>query len=238
MNSGQSQTAELQSLSGLEIVTAHLRRRPGNIYLLSGHSHVFTASLMIGSAANQPIAVIDGAMRFNSYTISRIAELLRVPPKILLGRTYVTRSFTAFQTEAAITTKLPRFLETTPCRIVIILGLLDTYYDEQVKPHECQNSLQRIMRSLKELTKRNIHVLIADVEVSNPPPGKVNLFQLIHHAADVVMSLQPDEYGFQLCECLASPKEERKRLPWDATMIPSRLSSTSTETRGANSEEH
>jgi hypothetical protein len=130
-----------------------------------GWPAVFKASLLIGGMLNKPVAVIDGAIRFNSYTLSNIAKLLNVPSKELLQRTHITRSFTAFQTEATITTKLVNFLKRNPCPLVIVLGLLDTYYDEQVKSHECLQSLRRIFQTFNALTMNNIHILLADVDV-------------------------------------------------------------------------
>ena len=185
-----------------------------------------------GVWCNQPVAVVDGATQFNSYTLSRIAALLAIPPKVLLQRTHVTRSFTAFQTEAAITTKLRRFLAATPCRTVVILGLLNTYYDEQIKPHECRQSLQRIMQTLTTLAAENIHTLIADVEVRDAPPGKEMLFGLVHDAANVIVRI--GEHGFEFHKLFATPHEEKGPLPWDATTIPSRISSTGTESHGTN----
>jgi len=187
------QTSEFSSLPELPGMITRLGQRPGAIHFLHGHSSVFTIGLLMASATQQPLVVIDGAMRFNSYRLSTIAQRLKLPPKEVLHRTYITRSFTAFQTEAAITTKLPRFLQTHPCPLVVILGLLDTYYDEQIKARECQQSLQRILRALRTLTARNIHVLIVDVEVAVPPPGKEMLFQLVHHSSDVVMRLEGTE---------------------------------------------
>src|SRR2546422_6404000 len=98
--SQQPYTIEPQSLAGFDVAISHMRRRPGAVHLLYGHSLVYTVSLLIGSAVNQPLAVVDGAMKFNSYTLSKIAALLGIPPKALLRKTHVTRSFTAFQTEA------------------------------------------------------------------------------------------------------------------------------------------
>ncbi len=188
--------AELQPRAEFGIEARRFQTQPARLHLLHGHSGVFTAGLIIGSAAQQPIAIIDAATRFNSYTLAKVAAYLGIPAKTLLHRTYVTRSFTAFQTEASITTKLPRFLAAHPCRIVVILGLLDTYYDEQVKPRECQQSLQRIMNTLRELVKKNIHVLIADVEVAEPPKGKENLFQFIKNSVDDITILESREEGF------------------------------------------
>lgn len=139
---------------------------------------------------------------------------------------------------------------------MVILGLLDTYYDEQVKPNECRQSLQRILRTLRELAKQNIHVLIADVEVAEPPKGKENLFQLVRNAVDIVTILEPRYDGFhfinyfnrsegaslqratvvQVNSFTTKDKERRKQL-WDETTIHSRSSSIKTEMHGANSAE-
>ncbi len=227
MDSGPIDTVELHSLTGADSVHLRLRRMPARLHLLCGHSSVYSVSLAIGAAARQPLAVIDGAMRFNSYMLSRIATALGIPAKALLRQTHVTRSFTAFQTEAAVTDKLLRFLASTPCPVVIVLGLLDTYYDEQVKPHECRQSLDRVLQTLRSLTARNIQVLIADVETSAAPPGKEALFDVVREAAEVVLRLEYTGGGFQLTE-------ERSTLPWDATTTPSRLSSTGTGKHGAS----
>lgn len=207
------------------------RKQPAKLHLLYGHSGIFMLSLALGSAAQQTIAVIDGAMKFNSYTLSKIARMLGLSASALLKQTHVTRSFTAYQTEAAITTKLPRFLATSQCQIVIILGLLDTYYDEQVQAHECYQSLRRVLAELRFLVNKNIHVLIADLEVASPPHGKENLFHLVKKAADIITVLEPYEKGFHL-------KEERSNHLWDATTIRSHLLSTNSEKHGINFAEH
>lgn len=180
-----------ETMAGIEIAAGRLRQRPAALHLLHGHSSVYAGSLLIGAATNQAVAVIDGATRFNSYTLARIAAVLQRPPKVLLQQTYVTRAFTAFQTEAAITRKLVRFLETVPCRLVVVLGLLHTYYDEQVSAHECRQSLERIVQTFRTLTHNNIHILVADVTV-DPPPGKETLFQFLSQAADIVACLSQD----------------------------------------------
>jgi hypothetical protein len=186
----------LETPVGMESAVGRLRQQPAATHLLNGHSSVYTGSLLIGAATNQAVAIIDGATRFNSYTLSRIAAALQRSPKALLRQTYVTRSFTAFQTEAAITTKLVHFLRIVPCRLVVILGLLHTYYDEQVTPHECGQSLRRIFHAFDTLTRNNTHVLVADVRVDTPPPGKETLFHLLHQAADIVAFL--DQRGITI----------------------------------------
>lgn len=190
--SSHSDEEPLAPVPGIELAVGRLRQRPAAVHLVHGHSSVYAGSLLIGASTDQAVAVIDGATRFNSYTLARIAATLHRPPEVVLRRTHVTRAFTAFQMEAAITKKLVRFLETVPCRLVIVLGLLHTYYDEQVTPHECRESLERVFDTFHLLTRNNTHILVADVSVEMPPPGKETLFQSLSQAADIVICLNQD----------------------------------------------
>lgn len=213
MNFQQQEIVELHSIPGWEQQIQQFRERPAQLHLLYGHSSCYFISLAIGSAIQQQFAVIDGAMKFNSYRLSRIATFFSLPPRTVLQRIHLTRSFTAFQTEAAITTKLPRFIASHYCRNVIILGLLDTYYDEQVRSSECRQSLQRIFSTLHTLRRMNIHILLADTNLDDPPAGKTDLFRLMCNAADHVVKIQLENTIVQLYE-------EKNKL-WDATTIPS-----------------
>jgi hypothetical protein len=214
MYSAPQETLLLQSADELSALARLLREGPASLRLLSGHSGVYTAGLAAAAASGEPLAVIDGAVRFNSYTLSAIASLLRIPPAILLRRTYVTRSFTAFQTEAAVTIKLPAFLAASQCRIVVVLGLLDTYYDEQVKPAECAKSLGRVVAALRAIVAGGTDVLVTDAGVANPPPGKEGLFPSLRNAAGVVLTLEQREGRLQCTQ-------QRRLLSWDATTTPS-----------------
>ena len=208
---------ELRYPAGWESISRGLGGSPGRIALLCGASGIFTLGLALAGATRQPFAVIDGAMRFNSYTLSRIAASLGMPPKELLRRTHVTRSFTAYQTEAAITLKLPRFLQGRPgCTLVVILGLLDTYYDEQVSPQECRGSIERVLEAVRQLASTNVHVLITDTEVSNAPAGKEILFPMLRAAADMVVTLDTTEGRYAL---ISSGRESGIRS--GADLVPS-----------------
>jgi hypothetical protein len=221
-------TGALALVPGLERAIARIPETPQGLCLLHGHSSVYTVCLALCSATRQPFAVVDGAMKFNSYTLARIATVLGLAPHAVLRRAKITRSFTAFQTESAITTKLPRFALAAGCRSVLVLGLLDTYYDEQITPHECGQSLRRVVHALRKLAAADLHVLIADVEPGTPPRGKERLFQLLHTMADRRIAVRPRQGGLQL-------HDERGESLWDATTTPSPSSSTTTSRRGENS---
>jgi hypothetical protein len=189
---------EFKQPEGWELAVRRLQRKPASLSLLSGHSGIFPLSLLMGGATRAPFAVIDGTMRFNSYTLSRIARSIGEHPQQLLRRVHLTRSFTAFQTEAAITVKLPRFLQNTPCPLVVILGLLDTYYDDQIKLHECRESLRRVIRFLQILPRKNIHVIIADLEVAQAPAKKEELYQLIKKSVENLLTLTQENGTLRL----------------------------------------
>ncbi len=196
---GQTESSRFTPLAGLGPTAGRFLGFPGAIHLLQGHSSVYTAALLFACASKRSVAVIDGSMRFNSYIISRLSSFLGLSPKETLARIHVTRSFTAFQTEAAVTSKLPRFLARVPCPLVVVTGLLDTYYDEQVKPSECRKSLGRVMRTFAELARGGAHVLIADVDVGRAAPqGKSDLFGLVRRGADEALLLGHDGADFYL----------------------------------------
>ncbi|HLF15498.1 MAG TPA: hypothetical protein VI932_11485 [Bacteroidota bacterium] len=190
---GETESSRFLPLARLGAAAGRFGGHPGAVHLLHGHSSVYTAALLFACASKCPVAVIDGSMRFNSYIISRLSSFLGLAPKKTLARIHVTRSFTAFQTEAAVTSKLPRFLMRTPCPLVVVTGLLDTYYDEQVRPSECRESLGRVMRTFGEMARRGTHVLIADVDVgAAAPPGKTDLFAIVRGGADEALLLMHD----------------------------------------------
>jgi len=195
--------AAAPALPPLEIGTfiEHFQKRPVSLQLLCGHSGVYALSLLIGSADGSPLIVIDGTTRFNSYLLSRIAVQLHCSPREILRRTYVTRSFTAYQTEAAVTVKLPRFLQSRPlCRNILILGLLHTYYDDQVKPAECRQSLVRVLQKLRQFARNGRRVLIADVQVDAAPQGKENLFRIVRQHVECTTMLTSGGEHLQLQE--------------------------------------
>ncbi|HUL44644.1 MAG TPA: hypothetical protein VLY03_09835 [Bacteroidota bacterium] len=210
MHHRQDTGTPLQDIPGFTTTLQAFRDRPAQLHLLHGHSTCYLLGLALGSATGKPVAVIDGGMKFNSYVLAELAKIVSCSPQQLLRRTYLTRSFTAFQTEAAITTKLPPFIASTHCRSVIILDLLDTFYDDQIRPAECRESIRRILCTLRQLVARNVHVLIAGVLVEHPPPGKEHLFTLLHEAAHHVLAIHPEGH-----------LSEERNLPWAGTMIPS-----------------
>lgn len=192
--------------SGLVVSTEALAGRfinppPGKLYLLYGAREIFHLSLVVASkilGRHRSIAVIDGANRFDAYYLARVLREQYGNPEPLLNTIYVSRGFTCYQMEAAITQRLPQFLYRMKSKTAMIFGLLDTFYDEQAKFHEVQKSLQRILRKLHEMKKEGVSILIASLEMKVLPEERNRLFRTLRSSADQIYRFEVSEERYQL----------------------------------------
>src|SRR5262245_60921718 len=84
----------------------------GKVFLLCGDPLIFRLSLLMAGYAlvrHTTIALVDGCNRFDVHTLIRFAQEKRRSPDELLRRIFVSRGFTCYQMEAAVTRKLPEF---------------------------------------------------------------------------------------------------------------------------------
>lgn len=168
----------------------------GKVYLLYGESPIFRLSLMMAAHAlknGSSIAVVDGCNRFDAHSIARFARERRKDPSEFLNRIFVSRGFTCYQMEAAITNRLPSFLERIGSRTAIIFGLLDTFYDEQAPLREVQQILQRVLGSLREMKDGGISILLACTEWNVRPQERNRLFTTLKQGMDRVYRLDLNE---------------------------------------------
>jgi hypothetical protein len=168
---------------------------PGKLYCLHGGSDVFRLSLNAASHAllnGVSIALVDGTNRFDLYAIAAFARQLgdrRATPEELLERIFISRAFTCYQMEAVITDRLPAFVARARIPVVIIFGLLDTFYDEQAPLFEVKAGLRRIMVSLQRLKRDNIAVLLALQDTIPASPERRGLFAGLAAGMDRVFNL-------------------------------------------------
>lgn len=142
---------------------------PGKLFCLHGDRCVFRLSLYAAShalLAGAPIALLDGSNHLDVYYVAEFARRAatarqNVTPEQLLEKLFISRAFTCYQMEAAITERLPQFLMKKKSSIAVIFGLLDTFYDEQAPLHEVRASVQRIILALRQLKQQHISVLLA-----------------------------------------------------------------------------
>ena len=181
---------------------------PGKIYLLHGPGLVFRLSLSAAAQALQKgvvLTLVDGSNRFDAYYLAEFARTAtarregpQVTPEEMLERIYVSRAFTCYQMEALITDRLPEFLGRSRSPVVIVFGLLDTFYDDQAPLFEVRQSLRRIIASLQRLRQEGIAVLLASQDLQPASGERGELFPALARAADSVFAVSTGESGLRI----------------------------------------
>ena len=178
----------------------------GKLFCLHGDRSVFRLSLYAAShvlLAGLPIVLVDGTNRFDVYYIAEFARRAsayssaqqRKTPEQLLQNIFISRAFTCYQMEATITERLPAFLKKKHSSIVIIFGLLDTYYDDQAPWFEVQASVQRVIIALHKLKQKNISVLLASLDMKPESKERNALFPKLMLTMDEVFSITEGPNG-------------------------------------------
>ncbi|MBU0732281.1 hypothetical protein KKC88_05380 [Patescibacteria group bacterium] len=103
--------------------------------------------------ANEPILVIDGSNRFRMDHLAKMARILHVPPHKVLKNVYLSRAFTCHQMTELICRRTYTALREKNSQHLILTGLLDTYYDENISFTEAKKLLERTIASLKRISK-------------------------------------------------------------------------------------
>jgi hypothetical protein len=106
--------------------------------------------------------------------------------------------------------------------VVIIFGLLDTFYDEQAPMFEVKASLQRIIAALHRLKQGNISILLASLDMKLESKERNGLFPHLMSAMDQVFSVTENEGTVRI---LWEPtaKQERRTTNGNHRVIQERV---------------
>ena len=168
---------------------------PGKLYGVRGDSSVYRLSLVAaGHALLQgiPVTLVDGSNRFDLYGLAEFARRTaggRCTPEELLRQIFISRAFTCYQMEAVITDRLPPFVRAKHSPVVLIFGLLDTFYDEQAPLWDVQSGVQRIMQALQCLKREGVSILVASTETGPVPPARRGLLSGVMRGMDRVFAI-------------------------------------------------
>ncbi|MCX6133142.1 MAG: hypothetical protein NTU47_04930 [Ignavibacteriales bacterium] len=168
---------------------------PGKVCLLYGDKFIFNLSLRMAAHAmtqGSSVAVVDGCNRFNVHLLSRFARERRIDPDEFLRRIFISRGFTCYQMEQAVSARLPLFLESIGSNIAMIFGLLDTFYDEQASFREVQQILRRLLGTLQDIKGNGVSVLLACTEWNVLPKERNQLFTTLKTGMDTIYRLTDD----------------------------------------------
>jgi hypothetical protein len=187
---------------------------------------VFRVSLYAASRAlmnGYSVALVDGSNSFDLYSIAeyarRVATLRgsRVSPEQLLDRMYISRAFTCYQMEATVTERVPAFVLAKRIPVVMLFGLLDTFYDEQAPLFEVKASLQRILATLHRLKRADLSILLALRDARQVTGERAGLFRAVRAAMDEVFAIEQTEKELLI---VRETGWKAGRRPADGTILP------------------
>lgn len=173
------------------------RVMPGKTVLLYGSTLVYYTSLVVVKEILKrlpSVAIVDGANRFDAYNLARLAQTDGRDPVGILNRVFLSRMFTAFQMDGVLTRGVEPFLRQSRTKVLVVLGLLHTFYDDQISVREAERSLTRISEKFCELKDGGISVLLASENLT-PAQKQKEFFHLrLKAMADDVYEVNPDFY--------------------------------------------
>jgi len=120
------------------------------------------------------VIVLDGANRFNAYTVSSFARRTLIPPEKLLKSIRIARAFTCYQMATLMGERLISLLQQEDAtdlqrRWVILLGPLTTFLDEDVPEREVRPLFERSLRKIEGIASGGVPFLLFQSHPPSPP---------------------------------------------------------------------
>ena len=168
--------------------------RTGGLSFLYGHPKVNSlAQRLLARPLSQGygVTVLDAGNLFDPYLISRMAQALGREPREFLSKILISRSFTCHQTHALVA-KIAS-LHQYPSRIILVLGCLTTFYDEEISLGERATLLKKTLALLRETSQKGAGVFVTSTD--SPVPVRDGLTNLLIRAADRAARLELHQDG-------------------------------------------
>jgi hypothetical protein len=128
----------------------------------------------------ETVVAVDGANCFNLYRLTEWAKRKRLDSPALLQRLRIARAFTPFQM-ATILHHIGAEMDRRRARRLVITGLPDCLYDEELSEQEARSTFVRCRRNLLQLAER--HTVLAFSDAPASLPGHPSTHQPTHRMA-------------------------------------------------------
>lgn len=135
------------------------------------------------STAGYAVWVLDGANSFNAYVVAKLARRWGFAPEPVLDQIKLSRAFTGYQMKELATQKLGNVLGSPQRTTIFGLGLLDTFYDEDVKIVDAVRMVKMIVSVFTKLTQRGYTILITCREPRAEQKDRLVLLNLLKTSA-------------------------------------------------------
>jgi hypothetical protein len=167
-----------------------MHNQNGRILLLYGAAlprELITSSLAWILLSQRELYVIDGANEFDAHSLTRLITRAGQDPRLLLKQVHISRAFTCYQLAERLTSLIfvPAPSRPTDAALYLI-GLLDTFYDENVPLPEVLRLLEQVLGNLHRLCTRGALIIIS---IKLPPvnaAARAVLVRQVQAHADVI----------------------------------------------------
>ncbi|MDE3090530.1 MAG: hypothetical protein KGJ80_14205 [Chloroflexota bacterium] len=156
------------------------------------------------AAEHRAVWVLDGANSFDAYFAARVARSLECAPEALLARIRLSRAFTCYQMSELIARQTPAPVDAPT--VVFCLGLLETFYDEDIPVADAVRLLKRSLAQLANLARRGVTIVITARPPRRERSARVVLWNLVRASANQA-------------HCIAAPSVDQARLPMQPRLL-------------------
>lgn len=195
--------SETLALPALDPREARLAARGPGLALFYGHPqtarlmhYFFVRPLWRG----ETILVLDAANCFDVFGVARLARRHGRNPPDYLQRVRVSRAFTCYQL-AELIERVPAAVRRWQASLILITGLPDIFYDEEISAAKAAAVFARAARSLRGLQGSGCPVMVFSNQLPFQPHARLRLLEPLQRQAGYVGKLIEDERGLRcLCE--------------------------------------
>ena len=163
--------------------------------------------------AGESILVADGSNSFNPYDVSKVAQWVGVPTEEILYRIHVSKAFSGAEM-LTLVQNVPGFVHRKNSRLVLLSGLLDTFYNGSIQAQEATGLWNSTLHSVEVIASESLFLLT--ICPDHPMEQERSLKPSLYRAAEQVVELYSDSEGFPWLRWLKpgthGPREFS--LPW------------------------
>ncbi len=144
-------------------------------------SHYFLPRVLL---AGRRVLYVDGANRFDPLLLARMARQRGREPAEFYELVRVARAFTCFQLTEMLA-RVPQHLEKFAAEALIITGLPELYFDEDVREREARVSFRRALVALNALRPLPLGIALFSDATSFQTPRRGMFRELAAQASHI-----------------------------------------------------
>lgn len=145
-------------------------------------------SLFLHASRGEQLGVIVGDNRFDEIALARLARGRGFNPSALLARIEFSRPFTCHQLHHCVLNLVEE--RANDWRALYVLGLLETFWDEDIRYADVTRLLNEILTRLRQMAVQGLSVLVT-ISPSPKETTRQEFITRVIHAADAYWQPSP-----------------------------------------------